>query len=99
MPTIDLSLNDILSMNFDHNTYHNCDWQHGKKGSLKYSQMIRQGLFNCCFLEGFMLSSVTSCLNSETETAEVESSCQRRNSEHKMSISSEKLNKMSKGHL
>lgn len=94
-----MSLNYIPSMNFDHNAYHNCDWQYGKKGSLKYSQVIRQGLSNCCFLEGFTLLSVTSCLNSETEPAEVESSCQRRNSEHKMSVGSEKLSKMSQGHL
>jgi len=40
--------------------------------------VIRQGMSYCCFLEGFTLSTGTSCRNSETEPAKVESSCRRR---------------------
>lgn len=80
---------------------HNCDWQLGKKALLRYCEVTRQDLSYWCFLEGFTLSTVTSCLNSETEPAndKVESSCHRRNRKHKMSICSEKLNKTFQGQL
>lgn len=100
MPRLYLSLNDIPHTNFDHNAYHNCDWQHRKKALLRYCEVTRQDL-SYCFPEGFTLSTVTSCLNSETEPGKdkVERSCHRRNTKHKISICSEKLNKMFQGQL
>lgn len=98
MLCIDVSWNDIPHTNFDHNEYQNCHWQCGEKGSLRYSQVIRQGLSYCFFLKRFIFYTVTSCLDSENVPAKVESSCQRRNSDHKMNNNSEKPNKISQGH-
>lgn len=86
-------------MNLDRNDCQNCDWQRGEKSSLRHSQVIRQVLSYCSLLERLMFSTVTSCLDSENVPGKVESSCQRRNSDHKMSNSSEKPNKISQGHL